>query len=356
MANIKAHVKPLAAYRMTKRTILMFARLALSAALLFGVVLPASAQEKPVLTVYTYSSFVGKYGPGNAVKQAFEAQCDCTLAYVAADDAGSLLSRLKLEGENTKADIVMGLDANTAAEANATGLFTPHGIDPKTLSLPLTWSDPNLVPFDWGYLAFVYDETKIQTPPKSLKELVSNPNGPKIVVQDPRTSAPGLGFMLWMSSVFGNGAGDAWKQLRPRIVTFTKGWSEAYGLFLKGEADMVLSYTTSPAYHIAMEKKNQFKAAPFAEGHYVHIELAGVTKVTKQKDLANRFIGFMLSDAFQAKMPEGNFMYPARTPAAGLPASYATLIKPDKALLMAPADVAANRRTLIDAWLDATAR
>lgn len=332
----------------------MLSRLLLSAAVAFGLAHSALAQDKPALTVYTYSSFVGKYGPGKAVQQAFEAQCDCTLNWVAADDAGSLFSRLKLEGENTKADVVLGLDANLSADAS--GFFAPHGVDPKTLSLPVTWSDPNLVPFDWGYLALVYDETKVKNPPKSLKELVSNADGPKIVVQDPRTSAPGFGFMLWMRSVFGEQAPEAWKQLRPRIVTFTKGWSEAYGLFLKGEADMVVSYTTSPAYHIAFEKKNQFKAAPFAEGQYLHIELAGVTKTTKQKDLANKFIAFMLSDAFQAKMPEGNFMYPARTPSAGLPASYATLIKPDKAILMPPAEVSEKRRALIDAWLDATSR
>jgi hypothetical protein len=35
-----------------------------------------------------------------------------------------------------------------------------------------------------------------------------------------------------------------------QTVTVTKGWSEAYGLFLKGESDLVLSYTTSPAYHM----------------------------------------------------------------------------------------------------------
>jgi len=335
----------------------MLSRLIVSAALVFGVfTAPAQAQDKPNLTVYTYSSFVGKYGPGNAVKQAFEAECQCTLTWVASDDAGSLMARLKLEGTATKADVVLGLDANLAAEAAQTGLFAPHGVDPKSLSLPITWADPLLVPFDWGYLALIYDSTKLATPPKSLKELVTNPNGPKIIVQDPRTSAPGLGFLLWMSSVYGDGAADAWKQLRPRIVTFTKGWSEAYGLFLKGEADMVLSYTTSPAYHIAVEKKNQYKAAPFAEGHYVHIELAGVTKVTKQKELANRFIAFMLSDAFQSKMPEGNFMYPARMPASGLPDSFATLIKPDKAILIPPAEVSAKRRALIDAWLDATTR
>ncbi|MBU3730987.1 MAG: thiamine ABC transporter substrate binding subunit [Beijerinckiaceae bacterium] len=335
----------------------MLSRLVVSAALTLSLWAgSAVAQDKPTLTVYTYSSFVGKYGPGNAVKQAFEAECQCTLNYVAADDAGSLMARLKLEGTATKADVVLGLDANLAGEAAASGLFVPHGVDPKTLSLPIAWNDPVLVPFDWGYLAFIYDSTKLQNVPKSLKELVSNANGPKIVVQDPRTSAPGLGFLLWMTSVYGDGAADAWKQLRPRIITFTKGWSEAYGLFLKGEADMVVSYTTSPAYHIAIEKKNQYKAAPFSEGHYLTIELAGVTKTTQQKDLANRFIQFMLSDAFQAKMPEGNFMYPARTPKAGLPTSYADLIKPDKALLMPPADIMQRRRALIDAWLDATAR
>ncbi len=335
----------------------MLRRLVVSAALALGLSAGlAQAQDKPTLTVYTYSSFVGKYGPGNAVKQAFEAECQCNLAYVASDDAGSLMARLKLEGTATKADVVLGLDANMAAEAAALGLFVPHGVDPKSLSLPIAWNDPLLVPFDWGYLALIYDSTKLANPPKSLKELVSNPNGPKIVVQDPRTSAPGLGFLLWMASVYGDGAPDAWKQLRPRIVTFTKGWSEAYGLFLKGEADMVVSYTTSPAYHIAVEKKNQYKAASFAEGQYLTVELAGVTKTTQQKALADRFIQFMLSDAFQAKMPEGNFMYPARTPQAGLPASYADLIKPDKAILMAPADVSQRRRALIDAWLDATAR
>ena len=100
-------------------------------------------------------------------------------------------------------------------------------------------------------------------------------NGPKIVLQDPRTSAPGLGFLLWMRQVYGDKAGEAWTKLKPRIVTFTKGWSEAYGLFLKGEADMVMSYTTSPAYHVGAEKKTNYKAAPFAEGHYMHVELAG---------------------------------------------------------------------------------
>ncbi|QFU17712.1 thiamine ABC transporter substrate binding subunit [Microvirga thermotolerans] len=334
----------------------MFGRIALALASLCLAAGLASAQTKPVLTVYTYSSFAGKYGPGKTVKERFEAVCNCELAWVTAEDAGSLLGRLRLEGSDTKADAVVGLDMNLAAEAKALNLFAPHGVNTEGLTLPVAWSDDTFIPYDWGYLAFVYDSSKLANPPKSLKELVEHPNGPRIVLQDPRTSAPGLGFLLWMEKIYGDGADKAWADLRPRIVTFTKGWSEAYGLFLKGEADMVMSYTTSPAYHVTVEKKNQYKAAAFDEGHYLHIELAGMTKTAKNPELARKFMEFVLSDAFQSAMPEGNWMMPAKASAASLPEAFKDAIQPSRTLLFTPDEVRENRRAFVDRWLNATAR
>src|SRR4051794_19507873 len=235
--------------------------LSLAIGLALGCIGQAAAQAKPTLTVYSYSSFVGKYGPGKTIKERFEAICGCEVAFVTAEDAGSLVGRLRLEGDSTKADVVLGLDMNLAAEAKSLGIFAKHEVPVHGLSLPVAWSDDLFVPFDWGHLAFVYDADKLKTPPTSLRDLVDNPKGPTIALQDPRTSAPGLGFLLWMRQVYGDEAGKAWQRLKPRIVTFTKGWSEAYGLFLKGEADMVLSYSTSPAYHVAVEKKMNYKAA-----------------------------------------------------------------------------------------------
>ncbi len=325
-------------------------------ALAFAAPAPAPAQERPTLTVYTYSSFTGRFGPGATVKQRFEAVCGCTLEWVATDNSGALAGRLRLEGEQTRADVVLGLDMNVAAEARATGLFAPHGQDATGLSLPMPWTDATFIPFDFGHLAFVYDSDKLKTPPASLRELVDNPAGPRIVLQDPRTSAPGLGFLFWMRQVYGGEADAAWAKLKPRIVTFTRGWSEAYGMFLRGEADMVLSYTTSPAYHISAEKKTNFRAAAFAEGHYLHVELAGMLRTSKQPELARRFLAFVLSDAFQSAMPEGNWMYPAKTPAAGLPASFADLVKPSRTLLFTPEEAQANRRAFIDGWQAAVSR
>ena len=55
--------------------------------LLALVAMPALA--KPVLTVYTYDSFSADWGPGPAVKKAFEAECGCELKFVALEDGVS---------------------------------------------------------------------------------------------------------------------------------------------------------------------------------------------------------------------------------------------------------------------------
>ena len=47
----------------------------------------------------------------------------------------------------------------------------------------------------------------------------------------------------------------------------------------------MLSYTTSPAYHIIAEKKDNYAAANFAEGHYLQ-EVAARTAASKQPELA----------------------------------------------------------------------
>jgi thiamine transport system substrate-binding protein len=156
-------------------------------------------------------------------------------------------------------------------------------------------------------------------------------------------------------AVYGDKAPDAWKALKPRIVTVTKGWSEAYGLFLKGEADMVLSYSTSPAYHIGAEKKLNYKAAMFSEGHATQLEVAGLLASSKQQALARSFLAFLLSDEAQALLPETNWMYPAKTPAAGLPASFQSIDVPGKALMSDPTVLAKSRRAWIDEWLAAMA-
>ena len=210
----------------------------------------AVAQEKPVLTVLTYDSFVADWGPGPAIETAFEETCGCDLQFVAAGDGAALLARVRLEGARSDADVVLGLDTNLTAAASETGLFAPHGIAAEGLSLPVEWEDATFLPYDWGYFAFVHD-TDMANVPANFRAL--GESEASIVIQDPRSSTPGLGLLLWVKAAYGDKASAIWESLADNIVTVTPGWSEAYGLFLEGEAEMVLSYTTSPAYHLIAE-------------------------------------------------------------------------------------------------------
>ena len=118
-----------------------------------GIISSFSAQaapQKPTLTIYTYDSFTADWGPGPAIKKAFEQQCDCELKLVALSDGVSLLNRLRMEGNKSKADIILGLDNNLIHAAKETGLFAPSNIDTSKLALPEKWTDDTFVPYDYG--------------------------------------------------------------------------------------------------------------------------------------------------------------------------------------------------------------
>lgn len=323
--------------------------LALLAAL--PAALPAAAQEKPVLTVYAGESVTSEWGPGPAMEMGFEAFCGCDLQFV----AGDALSRILMEGERTPADIVFGLNTDNTARARASGLFAPHGQDTAGLSLPIAWTDTLFLPYNWGETAFVYDETRLKNPPASFAELLDAPDDLRIVIQDPRSSASGLALLLWVKAVYGDKAPEAWAKLAPKVLTVTKGWSESYGMFSEGEADMVLSYTTSPAYHIAAEDDPTKKAAIFPEGHYFMAEVAAQVRTTDQPELAQRFMDWILTPEFQKTVPLANWSLPAKLPQAEWPPVMRELPRPEKTLFYTETEAEAQRRPALDEWLRAFA-
>ncbi|MGR3914937.1 MAG: thiamine ABC transporter substrate binding subunit [Gammaproteobacteria bacterium] len=307
----------------------------------------------PVLNVYTYDSFASEWGPGPQIKKAFESTCECALNFVAVDGSAGILSRVRLEGAGSRADVVLGLDTSLMAEAAHSGLLAPHNIELHALQV--AWRDPVFLPFDYGYFAFMYDRELLASPPRSFRELVDAGDALKIIIQDPRSSTPGLGLMLWVKALYADGAAAVWRKLAGKIVTVTRDWPQAYGMFLNGEADMVLSYTTSQAYHAAAGD-DKYRAAAFSEGHGMQIEVAAQLKNAPHPELAQRFMGFILSEEFQSAIPAGNWMYPVMRLKAGLPAAFAHLPRPARALMIDPQRIAANKAKWVDEFSRALSR
>lgn len=332
------------------RSIMMFVSVC---ALAFSFIFPAIAKDKPQLTVYSYSSFLSQWGPGEKIKQDFEAQCDCQVNIVSIGDGVTIINRLRLEGAKTNADVMVGLDTNLIHLAKSANLVQPHHIT-KPDNLAVDWWDTEFIPYDYGYFAFIYNQEKISAPPESLDQLLNNDHNWKIIYQDPRTSTPGLGLLLWINKVYGDKATTAWQNMAQHTLTVTKGWSESYSLFLKGEADFVLSYNTSPVVHIINDQDYRYKAAVFTEGHYQQIEIAAITQATKQPELARQFLAFLLTPAIQRQFVEKNVMYPAiKIP---LPEAYQSIPAISHALSFTPEEVNANQKQWIKQWQNAVSQ
>ncbi|HEY9055419.1 MAG TPA: thiamine ABC transporter substrate-binding protein, partial [Rectinemataceae bacterium] len=183
-----------------------------------------------------------------------------------------------------------------------------------------------LTPYDYGQFALIWDSESGIPAPGSLEDLTKAIYERKLIIMDPRTSTPGLGFLAWTQAAFGDAWKDYWKRLAPSVLTMAPGWDSGYGLFTQGEAPLVVSYTTSPAYHKAYESSERYKALAFAGGHPTQVEVAGILKDSRRRQEALKFLDFLISEEAQAILPETQWMYPANF-ASRLPPSFEVVPK-----------------------------
>lgn len=284
-----------------------------------------SEERAKEVVVYTYDSFCGEWGPGAAIAKKFTEKTGINVTYVDCGDGVQILSRAVLEKNNVQADVILGLDNNLSAKAKSAGIleaYKPAGIESVPAELCSALGNDNLLtPFDYAPFAFVYD-TKSNVPaPKCLDDLTKPEYAKKIILMNPRTSTPGLGFAAWTVAVKGDNAAEYWKSLKNNILTMSPGWSAGYGLFTKGEAPLVISYTTSAAYHFEYDNTDRYQALIFDDGHVMQVEGAGVAKNAPNKAAAQAFIDFLVSEDAQNELPLTQWMLPANKNVT-LPASY----------------------------------
>ena len=284
-----------------------------------------SARAKEVV-VYTYDSFISEWGPGPELEKMFEEETGLELTFVDCGDGVQVLSRAMLEKDNVQADVILGLDNNISKQAIDSKILSPYKpanadkVIPSEVAAQLD-SDWSLTPFDSSHFAMIYDTESNVPYPASLDDLLNPVYEKKIILMDPRTSTPGLGFVAWTVAVYGDKVVDYWKALKPNILTMAPGWSAGYGLFKKGEAPLVISYTTSPASHVEYDNTDRYVAAIFEQGHSIQVEGAGILKGAPNADGAKKFMDFLISDEAQNAIPLTQWMNPANKNVE-LPESY----------------------------------
>lgn len=323
--------------------------------LILALALLGSAKE---LVVYTYDSFVS-WGPALAIKEKFEALFPgVTLTWVAVGDSSEMLSRLIAElrlGLPT-ADVFLGLADVELPRALAHNVFQPYDPAriPNLADVPLELRfDPtgHVLPYDHGYVTFVYDSELLPEDlvPKTLDDLLRPELKGKIVVTDPRTSSPGLSFLLWTIAHYGEGWLAFWQRLIPNLLTITKGWSEAYDLFLAGEAPLVLSYSTDTAYSYIEHGSLRYRVITPGGEAFRQVEGMGIVRTCRDLDLAHAFLNLVLSVEIQELIPTTQWMFPVNA-RAQLPAGYEYAVIPEKPVFLAPELVGEKLEEWLSQW------
>jgi thiamine transport system substrate-binding protein len=316
-----------------------------------------AAESAGELRIYAYDSFASEWGPGPAAAEMFTRKYGIKVSLISAGDSGQVLQRAILEKNAPKADIIIGIDDNLiqrALKENILQSYRSPAVDnvPEALHFDKTY---HVTPYDYGFFAFIFDTASSLPKPKSLSELTDPIYKKSIIIMDPRTSSPGIGLLHWTISRFGNDYLDYWERLKPSLLTVTDGWSNGYGLFTAGEAPMVLSYTTSPAYHVEYENSDRYEALIFEEGHYMQIEGAGILQGAQNPEEAKLFIDFLLSPSVQELIPLTNWMYPAAADTK-LPESFSYAPEPPSAVSLHPDDVSRNLDIRLKAWTETMSR
>lgn len=305
------------------------------------------------LKVYTYDSLTGKNSFGEYLSESFLKKTGKKVEFISFGTAGEALNQVLIEGPATKADLVMGIDELLFLRVQKKELFEKF----KSLNFTNLEShllrnriDDSFIPYDYGYLAFVYDSERGMLPSPMRLSTFTKWLTPKqkIALQDPRTSSLGLEFLVWTYETLGGEVQAFWKGLSPFVLTFSPGWSGAYELFLKKQVDFVLSYTTSPAYHRMREGKKNIVSLLFSEGHYKQVEGITILKTSSQKELALKFVEWVLGQEAQSQLPTFQWMYPARS-GVKLPREFQEIPLP-KPLKVNWATVASERENWVKDW------
>ncbi len=334
--------------------------------LLFTLLL-ASCAPAPIqpatLTVMTHDSFA----ISEAVVKSFEDANNVKVSFLQSGDAGSVLNQAVLTKDAPLADVLFGVDNTFLSRALDADIFEAYQ-SPALSEVPAEFvldETYRALPVDYGDVCVNYDKNYFAennlAVPQSFEDLAKPEYKGLLVVEDPATSSPGLAFMLATRAYFGDGYLDYWKSLKDNSVVVVDGWETAYYTNFsassgKGPQPMVVSYASSPAAEVFFASPPPTEsptASIVASGTcFRQIEFVGILKNGQNRDLAQKFVDFMLGKQFQEDMPLNMFVYPVNQ-TAQLPEVFTQYAQvTDQPAAISYDDIAANRDSWIEAWTE----
>ena len=276
-----------------------------------------------------------------------------------------MLNKAILAKDAPLADVMFGVDNTFLSRALEADIFDAY----QSLALsdvPAEFvldASYRALPVDYGDVCINYDKKYFEennlAVPASFEDLAKPEYNGLLVVENPATSSPGLAFMLATRAYFGDSFLDYWQSLKDNGVVVVDSWETAYYTNFsassgQGPQPMVVSYASSPAAEVFLASEppaDAPTASIVASGMcFRQIEFVGILKNGQNRDLAEKFVDFMLGKQFQEDMPLNMFVYPVNQ-TAQLPEVFTKYAQVASQLAdISYDDIAANRDAWIEAW------
>ncbi|WP_062381727.1 thiamine ABC transporter substrate-binding protein [Demequina pelophila] len=305
------------------------------------------------VTVVTHDSFF----VDDALLADLEAESGLTVEFVAPGDAGILVNQLVLTKDAPLGDVVYGVDNTFATRATEAGVFAAYSPTASAAGDAAAYAIPGaedlLTAVDFSDVCLNYDLAAFPDGAPALADLTDPAFAGQVSVTNPATSSPGLAFMLATVAEFGeDGWAGWWEDMRANDVRVTASWSDTYYTDFSapnygGDYPIVLSYASSPPYEVA---DGEPATAAMLDTCFRQVEYAGVLEGAANPEGAQAVVEWMLSDAFQAALPENMYVYPVSS-SVEVPAEWAEFAPlADDPATLDPATIDAHRDAWIDAW------
>ncbi|MBK7448745.1 MAG: thiamine ABC transporter substrate-binding protein [Anaerolineales bacterium] len=330
----------------------------------YCLLLSACAPAGPTtLTIMTHDSFAIT----EDVVTAFETTNNVDVIFLQSGDAGTMLNKAILAKDAPLADVMFGVDNTFLSRALEADIFDAYQ-SPALSDVPAEFvldSSFRALPVDYGDVCINYDKKYFSennlTVPQTLGDLIMPEYKGLLVVENPATSSPGLAFLLATRAYYGDGYLDYWKRLKENGVVIVGSWETAYytnfsGSSGRGPQPIVISYGTSPAAEMIFASP-PLDDAPTASSLgpgtcFRQVEFVGILKNGQNRDLAEKFVDFMLGKEFQEDMPLNMFVYPVNQ-TAKLPEVFVKYAQvTDQPASITYDEIASNRDTWIEAWTE----
>jgi iron(III) transport system substrate-binding protein len=233
------------------------------------------------------------------------------------DKEGALLQRLKAEGANTPADVLITVDAGNLWEAANEGLLQPVDSAVLAKNVPPHLRDPNNQWFGLSVRArtMVYNTQKVKPEELSTYEELANPRWKGRLCL--RTSKKVYNQSLVAMMIAEHG--------EPRTEQIVRGWvanlatdpypddTKAMEAVAAGQCDVTLVNTYY--YGRLMQKNPKAPLAIFwpnqqSSGVHVNVSGAGVTRHAKHKAEAVKLLEFLSSPGAQNLFADVNMEFP----------------------------------------------